>query len=372
MKKMFLKSVLVAGVALAMSCSKEDVDKFSDSVTSVLEKLKKVEFPEEGPIIIETTDDYVVRGQYKTLITERKQVLLNPAELVNNQNTDVIYPGSVLRGDSFLEGKYDPVVISGPKEITFSASLQGKGLDVKKQAIPILSDVRQKINDLIKDNAEKIDYENAPTYLTYIAESVGSIESFNKVFRLHVGVDVMKKMVEVDFNYKPRQFRVEGKTYVLIKVRQPLYNIAVDPKEAKDWGEFKNLGEVEPVYVSSVDYGRVAHLLIETERTAEEVVKYVDGSVKVDVLKVDVDVNGMYREQMKKWFQQGKIMVLAAGGPLSLGNKIDSYDSFIAFLKDPNAESLINSAVPIGYKVRTLKDNKEVEIRKTVIDQYFQ
>ncbi|WGU69073.1 hypothetical protein QIU19_04230 [Capnocytophaga canimorsus] len=42
---MFLKSVLVAGVALAMSCSKEDVDKFSDSVTSVLEKLKKSRIP---------------------------------------------------------------------------------------------------------------------------------------------------------------------------------------------------------------------------------------------------------------------------------------------------------------------------------------
>lgn len=372
MKKKLLKSVLLAGVVLAVSCNKEDVDKFADSVTAVLEKLKKVEFPQEAPVIIETTDDYVVRGQYKTLITERKQVLLNPAELVNDQNIDVIFPGSVLRGDSFLEGKYDPVVITGPKEITFSASLQGKGLEVKKQAIPILSDVRQKINDLIKDNTEKIDYKNAPTYLTYLAESVGSVESFNKVFRMHVGVEVMKKLVDVDFNYNPRQFRIEGKNYVLIKVRQPLYNIAVDPKEAKDWGEFKNLGEVEPVYVSSVDYGRVAHLLIETDVVAKDVIKYVDGSVKVDVLKVDVDVNGTYSEQMIKWFKQGKIAVLAAGGPLSLGNKIDSYDAFIAFLKDPDAESLINSAVPIGYKVRTLKDNKEVEIRRAVIDQYFQ
>ncbi|GIZ14377.1 thiol-activated cytolysin family protein [Capnocytophaga catalasegens] len=374
-KKIFIPA-LVASLVLAVSCNKDNdnggTTNLTDPVAIELAKLKKVEFPAEASQIIPTTDPYKAQGGQK-LITERKQVLLNPMQLVNEWNLDVIFPGSVLRGDSFLEGKYDPIVISGPKEITLSASLQGKGLDVKKQSLPVLSDVRQKINDFKKENTDKIDYEKAPTYITYISEKVGSISSFNKSFHLHVGVDVLKKLVEVDFTYNPSEFRINGKEYVLIKVRQPLYNIAVDPKQASEWGELKNIGETEPVYVSSVDYGRIAHLLIETERSAEEVKSYIDASVQVDVVKiVDVDVSGTYRKTVRDWFAKGKIKVVAAGGPLNHSKKIDSYDSFISFLKDPSAKDLIESAVPIGYKVRTLKDNKEVEVRKTVIDQYFQ
>ena len=76
-------------------------------------------------------------------------------------------------------------------------------------------------------------------------------------------------------------------------------------------------------------------------------------------------------EATKKWFSEGKIVAIPAGGPLSQSKSIKDFDSFIKFLETPDAESLIQSAVPIGYKVRTLKDNKEVEVRATYIDEEF-
>lgn len=373
MKNLILKPALVASLILAVaSCSKDGGSTdLTDPVAIQLAALKKVEFPEEASKIVPTTGSWKTVGNYE-LITERKQVLMNPMQLVDETNRDVIYPGSVLRGSSFLEGKYDPLIISNPKEITFSTSLQGKGLNVKKQAFPTVSDVRQKINDLIKDNNEKIDSKNAPTYLKYASESVGSISSFNKTFHLHVGVDVLSKLVEVQFNYDPSEFRINGKSYVLLKLYQPLYNITVDPKEASQWGELKDIGDTEPVYVSSVEYGRAAYLLVETERSASEVVDYFNASVNVDVVKVvDVDIDGSRRKVVKDWFTRGKISVVALGGPIGHSNKINNYDSFISFLKDPNPESLINSAAAISYKVRTLKDNKEVEVRGLIFDEYF-
>ncbi|WGU69074.1 hypothetical protein QIU19_04235 [Capnocytophaga canimorsus] len=39
------------------------------------------------------------------------------------------------------------------------------------------------------------------------------------------------------------------------------------------------------------------------------------------------------------------------------------------FLLVPNAEELIKSAVPIGYKIRTLRDNKEVQVRTYYIEK---
>lgn len=293
---------------------------------------------------------------------------------MNEQNSDVIYPGSVLRGDSFLEGKYDPIAVSNPGEITISTSLQGKDLNVKTKSLPVLSDVRQKINDLLKNNTDKIDYKNTPTYLKFLVREVNSVTSLNKVFHLHVGADIIRKLVEIDFNYKPSEFRVNGKKYVLLKLRQPLYNLAVDPKEASEWGTLKNIGDTEPVYVSSVDYGRVAHLLIETNNDSELVQKMVDASVEINLIKkviADIDIKASYDKTIRKWFSNKLIKVVVAGGPLNSAKVIEDYQSFIDFLRTPSAESMIQSAVPIGYKVRTLKDNKEVEVRATYIDEEF-
>ena len=84
-----------------------------------------------------------------------------------------------------------------------------------------------------------------------------------------------------------------------------------------------------------------------------------------------VDIDGKYTEKTKDWFSKGKVKVVAAGGPLNHSKNIRDFDSFMSFLKDPDAESLIQSAVPIGYKVRTLKDNNVVEVRATYIDEEF-
>ena len=39
------------------------------------------------------------------------------------------------------------------------------------------------------------------------------------------------------------------------------------------------------------------------------------------------------------------------------------------FLMVPSADELIKSAVPIGYKVRSLKDNKEIEVHTFYTEQ---
>ena len=373
MKRKLFLTAMVASAILAVSCSKDDNGGTTDPVAKQLANLKPVAFPEEPDQVVPTTGEWSTKTG-KQLITTRKQVVLNPMELVNDQNTEVIYPGSVLRGDSFLQGKYDPVIVSNPGEITISTSLQGKGLKVKTKALPELSDVRQKINDLLKNNADKIEYENTPAKLSYISESVNSASSFNKVFRLNVGVDIIKKFIDINFKYEPSEFRSNGKSYVLIKARQPLYNLAVDPKDASEWGTLKNIGDTEPVYVSSVDYGRVAHLLIETNDDSELVQKMVDASVEINLIKkviADIDIKASYDKTIRKWFSNKLIKVVVAGGPLNSAKVIDDYQSFIDFLRTPSAESMIQSAVPIGYKVRTLKDNKEVEVRATYIDEEF-
>ena len=159
---------------------------------------------------------------------------------------------------------------------------------------------------------------------------------------------------------------------MLIKVRQFFYNIAVDPKPYDQWGDLDNtnLGTHEPVYISSVDYGRVAHLLIKTHLSVEAVHKKISGAVSLG-LPIIMRGNGSVEnnEEYNSFFTSNEIKVVTLGGPLKYGNVIHDYKSFIEFLYVPTTRELIESAVPIAYKVRTLKDNKEVQVRTFYTEQ---
>lgn len=58
--------------------------------------------------------------EYREVI--KKQITLDPVELVDRSFSEVIFPGSVLRGDAFMEGEYIPVTIKSPKTITLSTN----------------------------------------------------------------------------------------------------------------------------------------------------------------------------------------------------------------------------------------------------------
>ena len=143
----------------------------------------------------------------------------------------------------------------------------------------------------------------------------------------------------------------------------------------EQWGKLTNIGDTEPVYVSSVDYGRIAYLLIETNIGAEATRNHIDSSLEINLAKKNItnaNIKAIYDKTVQNWFNKGYVKVVIGEG--ALGNEIktiDNYQSFINYLKSPTPESLIQSAVIIGYKVRTLKDNKEVEVRATYTEEEF-
>lgn len=354
--------LFVLCMALAFTaCQKEDEQTFE----KVLAQLKAVTFPDKGEEVVKTQEiRNLGNGKKDVMKIVRKSFPIDPVEVIDISNSDVIYPGSVLRGDSFMEGGLDPVAIIDPQEINISISLRGKGLAVKKTSVPSVSGIRQQMNDLITD--PQIDYQTAPTYLKYYANEVETFESFNKAFRAHARASALFGLIKGGFSYETSEFSYNKSRYVLIKVRQFFYNIAVDPKPYDQWGDMSktNLGEYEPVYISSVDYGRVAHLLIKTNESAEETHKKISGAIRAGIPAIasvggSVSDNQYYAQK----FKSGEIQVMTLGGPLKHSSNIYDMDSFLRFLLVPDAQDLIKSAVPIGYKIRTLRDNKEVQVR---------
>lgn len=348
---------------LATACSKDE-----KSLADQLIELKAAVFPEkQDEVIAEEETQRVVGNKVMYLQTVRRQKTLSPVELITPDNLDVIYLGSVLRGGDFLEGSYNPISINNPKEITISVSLQGRRLRVKIKSLPTPSQARQSINNLLRENEANVDSNNTAAYLSYISNEVNTIQGFNKTLGIHA--NVLSELVTGYFDYTETKLTLKQKTYVLIKVRQMFYNITVDPKSANEWGDLENIGDYEPMYVSSVDYGRVAHLLVETNLDYAETVKTIKAGITAKFAKYGGNIDYDAMNTVTNWFKDEKITILVAGGPLSQSKVVNDLDSFASFLAMPSAVDLVNSATPIGYKVRTLKDNREVEVRTTFTEQ---
>ena len=342
MRKHFLIGFIIVIIALVVTSCKKDENSLSDKLSG----LKAVTFPEKEEVLETKTLRELGGGQKEILQLVKKSLPVDPVNVVEDSKLDVIYPGSILRGDSFMEGDLDPIAVVNPKEITISISLKGKGYKVKRTTRPSVSDIRQQLNDLSYDTI--IDHNNVPNYLEYESNSVDTYGSFNKTLKAHIRASALFGLVRGSLHYETSELSIKQTKYVLIKVRQFLYNVAVDPK---------------PVYVSSVDYGRVAHLLVKTTMTAEETYKQISGSIRAGWFLVKAGGSVETSDATKKMFQSGEIKVITVGGPLGYGKDIQDLETFIRFLQSPSAEELVKSAAPISYKIRTLKDNKTVHVR---------
>ena len=376
MKLNFLNTAMVFVSAIALvGCGGDSDDSLTENHepqnVSIL-NLRDVDFPVVSDSVLSGAPTGKTEGKQRELqLVVRKQFTLSPVELIDERNSEVIFPGSVLRGDAFLKGEYSPVVIKNPQNITLSITLQGTWTHDRVTTLPQLSAVRQTINNWVSKNATGIDYDKTPSYLTYQSSEVSTAQSFNKVFQTHEKSEVIEGLVKNTFDFEETTNPMNSKKAVLVKVRQLLYNVSVEPKSSDEWGELVNVGEYEPLYVSSVDYGRVVHLLIETDLSADSVSKIIKGCVDFDYTKVGSSEN--FSKNIKtfsKFFSENNVKVLVAGG-FAFASGIHNYDNFIKFLDVNNADEYAETSVPIGYTVQSVKSTRRIQVRSFYTEERF-
>lgn len=370
----FKKVAYVGAVAVILFSCRDKEELGGTDISS----LQKVEFADQAPQVVSSKKTGETKFNPATNSVEleylnevQKTHTLSPLSFIDGSNTDVIYPGSILRGSSFMQGSYDPLVLSAPyNDVTVSVSLRGKNYPIKDISKPVLSEIRNTTNGLVARYKSEIDYSFVPAYVSYFAHQVNTSESFNKTLNIHANANVLGGLFSAKFNYNDSFTSSKSSKYVLVKLNQTFYNTSIDPKHYKDWFsrevDTKEFGTHEPVYVSSVDYGRAAYLLIETNMSDEEVKKMVSGSVDFSLKAIGGSVGASYERNMKRLFSESKIRVVIVGGPARLAGQVNSYESFLEFIRTPDIDALVSSAAPIAYKVRRLKDNTEVEVKSII------
>ncbi|WP_390601110.1 thiol-activated cytolysin family protein [Bacteroides sp. f07] len=274
-------------------------------------------------------------------------------QLLFSDDKSIFYPGALLQAKSVIEGNYT-AIITERQPIVISTDLQGKGDPTITIQSPSLSNVRKGINELLER-----DFNSPAANITYSIEEV---------------YDKNHLKIAMGGNYKGVANTVEAsagfsfdkeRNRFLVKVQQIFYELSIDePKMpssffAKEFDYKKELGKDKPLYVSSVKYGRVLLLGIETTMTKREAETKLQASILSG--KIGVNAEAAYNDLLKESTIKGRVL----GGNAKLGAIASiSLENVKKFIEDGAKFDVNNPGAPVAYKLKELGTNKTF---KTVI-----
>ena len=331
----FAVTIAIAG------CKKDDI--YRDEINDYLRSLPPISsvLPAEKAAAIDSTAEersleYIYRiDYYSAAAGYDEQIVLNP-------QTDVIYPGALIKGESILDGSYLPIP-ADRNPITISTSLTGNGQVSVVVENPKLSTVREAINSLMNQT-----YDVPPANMGFTIEQAYSESQLKLSLRASYSgiVDVSG-----GFDYSNKNI----KTRLIAKFIQSYYTLDMDlpasPADLFNRAVNETLfGTYMPMYVSSVTYGRMALFTIESELEETQVRAFLQGSYA----SVDASASTDFDELVES--STMKVYILGGSGA-DAGLTVDGFDAFKEYIKTGGNYSKVSPGAPISYKLRYIKDN---------------
>ena len=281
-------------------------------------------------------------------------LLLDPS-----QNS--IYPGAVLAGASIDDGSYREITHGRKRKATISFGLQGvkdkEGKDGKAgitsgEIIPSLAAYRDLRNQILSQN---ITY-HASAHSSYEEKEVKNEQSFDTQFKVGVGFAAagIKSKIAAGFKFK----KGDNKHRHLIKFVETFYTVDINQENVPLMIDIPRevVGDRMPVYVSSVSYGRIAYLTIESEKTWSELKPSLETVFKASTTNnAELDVSSA----IKKLEEGTEISINIIGGSSEAVTNLTQFQKYIV----KGGFSSGNPGQVIKYQLRFLDDNATAHIR---------
>lgn len=344
-----------------ISLASENLDSYVKSLQDPLQDpvgKGSLQEPEQiGDVLEEIDEDqnlYCECRKYKASATFDENMILDP-------QTGVIYPGAILDGNSISDGSYKQIVLNRAP-LTISTNFMNIDTDCKTTVNnPVVSEVRSAIKKMLYDSNIN---GTTPAKMTFKVEQVRSQEDLS--LAIGASFKMGSNKVSEKFNWANSTI----KSRFLLKYNQVYYTIDVDAQKASDFfaptvtaQEFKAAigSNTTPVYVSSVSYGRVAYICIESTQEADVVKNVLDATVNCLSSNISVSTEFTKSSVSKSITYQGTYIGGSAEdaaktvqGGAGLEDLIKNINEYIAnggnFSKSSPAEM-------IAYKLTKLSDN---------------
>jgi thiol-activated cytolysin len=335
---------IIISVFALLLCGCQKDDNFEGALDEYLSTLPSIEsqMPAEKAATLvnvadETTSEYIYHTDfYEVAAGYDEQIVLNP-------QTDVIYPGALVKGESILDGTYT-LIPAKRMPITISTSLTGSGTVSVTVDDPKLSTIREAINNLMKQQ-----YDVPPANMGFTIEQAYSAQQLDLSLRASYKGGGVNVKGGFDFNNK------QVKSRLIAKFIQSYYTLDMDlPDRPSDLfaGDVDRalFGTYMPMYVSTVTFGRMALFTIESEFSETEVRAFLSASY--------AGVSGSASAEFDQLKSKSTMKVYILGGSGgAAGATINGFEDFKNYIISGGNYSKTSPGAPISYKIRYIRDN---------------
>lgn len=280
-----------------------------------------------------------------------KLALLDPT-------SEIMYIGSLLDGESIQEGAYTPFFLPPThqmKPVTFSVSIQGSIGDIAKTITPTLSNFRVAMQDITNATINGEQPANF-TFELVQARSKSEIE-------MSVGANLKFGSIFNSFaNFK--ESTVATKNYYLLKMFQKFFSADIDiPADGNLFNKPTDFqGPIAPVYISSIDYGRSAYLLLESSYDSASVHKSLSASFSYWKIGGGAELSQDQKKVMEDLRISGTVIGGSSNEAVKTINGIEGFKDYVINSGNLTADS---RGEIIAYRLRNAKNHG---IYKTMIN----
>jgi len=355
--------ILIVSMLFLITCNKNNTEPGPSSFTEVINSGGDTETAvKSSSVVNEQSDQQVINGEVWTCTTKTYDAMApgggDKGFPLFNPNASVIYPGSLLQGNSLKKATPDIIAVdraggtvsydlnNGNTSSSFTVDMVAK------------STIQNAMNHIIA---------NAPPDLpANFVFNYSQVQS-EKALALQLGVDFESAFADISSDFSFSSDTKSNK--ILVKLSQSFYTMSFDIPTNLD-GLFapsvtpSDLAKyVQPgnpaVYISDVTYGRIYYMLIESTSSYTDMEAEINASFNGVVNSADVDISGNSLSKLDNL----KIKVLAFGGDASTTlltvGKTD-LNQLVTLLAESTS---ISSGLPISYVVRSVESNQIVSVQ---------
>ncbi|HFK5512763.1 TPA: thiol-activated cytolysin family protein [Elizabethkingia anophelis] len=273
--------------------------------------------------------------------------------VVLNHLARYIYPGAILQGNSIQDAKYVPIV-APMNPITVSLSIPSLNQNAPITITnPSLSATRDAVNKYLRDASFT---QNGQ--LSYSIEQFSSYDELKVAFGSNT--NTRNLFGRGSSSTSVEEGRIAKQTGYYVKFYQTSFTLDMDtPNGALLVNPNIDTGSIEPVYVSSVAYGRMGILAIETNSNAEEAKKYINESFNKLFYRKETN----FSKEEKEFLEGATFNIyLIAGNGATSATSFTGLDAFVKHVSQ-GTFSKNEPGTPIFCSFSYLKDHSPVKTR---------
>ncbi|WP_108802439.1 thiol-activated cytolysin family protein [Aquimarina sp. Aq107] len=265
-------------------------------------------------------------------------------------NAEVIFPGNLLQGKTLSEPTPSPIVVERAGG-TISVNINNGNLQSSAEVDEVKrSTIQDAINQIISTSGEE-----APANFTVDIEQVESEEQL----AIELGVSIRAFRVNVSSNFSFSTEKEFNRT--LVKLDQSMYTMSFDlPTDiGQIFDESVTPEDLAPfvqpdnpaTFISSVTFGRVFYMLIESTSSRQE----MDASINASFSGLAVNASAGLDVSSVESLNDLKIKVIAYGGPSSGAFELIGETNIQNIASALGETSDLRFALPISYVVRSVE-----------------